>query len=129
MDPTIAGPGPSRRPSHLPRNFLLIGLMAVAGFLIYQAVARGPSGRSRAGDSIETSTGSDRVVRIAVEGMSCEGCAESVAKELRRVDGVSGVRVHYDRKTAEVTFAHTPVHSEALLAAVHEAGYEARIQP
>ena len=58
----------------------------------------------------------------AVEGMTCAHCAGAVSREVRRIEGVSDVRV--DVAAGPLTVgATTPVSDDAIAAAVDEAGY------
>ncbi len=59
---------------------------------------------------------------ITVEGMSCGGCANSVRAELTHIPGVVGVDVDVSNGTVTIA-SDTPVDSDAIRAAVEEAGY------
>ncbi|MCC8908994.1 heavy-metal-associated domain-containing protein [Curtobacterium sp. NPDC087082] len=63
---------------------------------------------------------------LLVEGMTCDHCVMSVTEELTELDGVSDVRVRLvPGGASEVTVtSDAPVASDALRAAVTEAGYE-----
>lgn len=58
----------------------------------------------------------------AVEGMTCAHCAGAVSREVRRIEGVSDVRVDVAAGTLTVG-ATTRVSDDAIAAAVDEAGY------
>ncbi|MBX7456398.1 heavy-metal-associated domain-containing protein [Mycolicibacterium sp. 3033] len=59
---------------------------------------------------------------INVEGMTCSGCASSVRAELSQLPCVADVSI--DLAGGTVTIASTgPVDSDAVRAAVEEAGY------
>ena len=58
-----------------------------------------------------------------VDGMSCEHCRVAVSGEVRRVPGVRSVDV--DLETKLVRVAGENVSSDALVAAIDEAGYDA----
>ena len=58
----------------------------------------------------------------AVEGMTCAHCAGAVSREVRRIEGVSDVRVDVAAGTLTVG-GTTPVSDDAIAAAVDEAGY------
>lgn len=63
-----------------------------------------------------------RVFRI--DGMTCEACAVTLREHMGRVPGVTGAEVSFETKTALVYFAAEQASSDdALLAAIHEAGY------
>ncbi|MGK3999426.1 CopZ family metallochaperone [Sorangium sp. So ce1024] len=62
--------------------------------------------------------------RIAIEGMTCGHCVQAVTKALEKVPGVTRVvEVSVERGEAVVEGSAS---AEALVAAVHAAGYEAR---
>lgn len=62
---------------------------------------------------------------LSVQGMKCEGCAQNVEEALMRVEDVRSVEVSLEDMRAEVT-TDGPAKLERLLAAVQEAGYQAR---
>lgn len=62
--------------------------------------------------------------RLAITGMTCAGCANSVTRVLSRVPGVTDVKVMLEVNRAEVAGAADPA---ALLAAVRKAGYRAEL--
>lgn len=58
-----------------------------------------------------------------VKGMTCSHCVAAVTKELSKLDGVSGVEVDLASGRVTVETAR-PLASDAVAAAVDEAGYE-----
>ncbi|MSO86625.1 MAG: cation-transporting ATPase [Acidimicrobiia bacterium] len=60
-----------------------------------------------------------------VTGMTCGHCVAAVTKEIEALAGVEQVEVHLEAATAVVTGTAS---TEAVLAAVVEAGYDARPQ-
>lgn len=67
----------------------------------------------------------DTVIQLQVEGMSCGTCVRHVREGLQKVPGVTAVDVKLDVAMARVTHDGS-ASTEALLAAVVEAGYTAR---
>jgi Cu+-exporting ATPase len=63
---------------------------------------------------------------LQIEGMTCASCVARVEKALAGVPGVASATVNLATEKAEVRFAGRDVDTEALLAAVRKAGYEAR---
>jgi copper chaperone CopZ len=61
---------------------------------------------------------------LKIEGMSCDHCVKHVKEALEAVEGVISARVSLKDNSAEVDHGDG-VKSEALKAAVSEAGYEA----
>jgi copper chaperone len=60
--------------------------------------------------------------QITVTGMSCGGCEQSVEAALEGVEGVTGATADRDSDTATV---EGNADTDALVAAVEDAGYEA----
>jgi copper chaperone CopZ len=67
-------------------------------------------------------------VTLKIEGMTCEVCATQVQEELAKVPGVKQASVHYADGKALLTFdSSSPPSENALLEAVHRAGYRAKL--
>ena len=109
--------------------FVGLGVLVVA---VYVASA-GRSGRQerRAQEAAFASANpgaAGTLVTLDVDGMTCPGCAKSVDQELRKVAGVTACRVDLERHVAEVRLANADFEPQVLVAAVHDAGYDARIE-
>lgn len=61
---------------------------------------------------------------LAVEGMTCEHCEQTVEDALEAVSGVRAARA--DRETGQVTIEGDADATE-LVTAIQDAGYEARV--
>ena len=107
------------------------GVLAVVAFVTTRALSQRAERRAAravfVAADLEPSDG--RVVRLDVDGMTCLGCAKTVAETLRKVDGVTACRVDFASQTAEVRLAGEDVSTATLLAAVHDVGYDARLEP
>ncbi len=66
------------------------------------------------------------MIRLKIEGMTCEHCVKSVREALSKVPGVDEV-AEINLKPGEAVIAGEPS-IDALLAAVREEGYEARVE-
>lgn len=64
-------------------------------------------------------------IELAVDGMSCEHCAKSVSQALQTVNGVTSAEVDLEAGRATVQ-AEDNLEPARLIAAIGEAGYEAR---
>ena len=64
---------------------------------------------------------------LDIQGMSCGGCSSSVQTALTRIDGVVTAEVSHSTGKAQVDFDAARTSTEALVAAVDELGYEARV--
>jgi len=109
------------------------GVLSLVLFLVFSASAHRAELKTRRAAFASASTGLDsdgaRVVRLDVEGMTCGGCAASVQEGLSRIAGVTSCRVDLASEVAEVRLASADVPTDVLFAAVHDAGYEAKLEP
>jgi Cu+-exporting ATPase len=76
------------------------------------------------GPAVETSI----QIRLPIEGMTCASCVARVEKALKKVPGVGSAEVNLATETATVTLA-AGARPEALVEAVHKAGYETHLAP
>lgn len=65
-------------------------------------------------------------VNLSVPGMSCGHCEAAVKSEVGKVAGVGTVSVDLDSKDVVVT--GSDIDTDAVVAAVGEAGYEATVR-
>jgi P-type Cu+ transporter len=63
-------------------------------------------------------------LRVGVKGMTCASCSARVERGLGKVDGVATANVNLATEQATVVFDPGVVGTDALLAAVRDAGYE-----
>jgi len=61
---------------------------------------------------------------IAVKGMTCQGCVNSVTKALQSVTGVHRTQVDLEGQQATVTFDESITTVADLKQAVEDAGYD-----
>jgi len=64
-----------------------------------------------------------QTVTLNIENMTCAMCTVTIKKALQKVEGVQEVTVHYDSKTATITFDSQKTDSAALIKASTDAGY------
>ncbi len=64
-------------------------------------------------------------VTIQIEGMTCEGCAVSIRKALKHLEGVKSVDVSFKKKRAIVKYDPAKVTPEQMAAAINQIGYKA----
>ncbi len=72
----------------------------------------------------KTATSLDETLQFEIHGMSCAGCVRNVEQALVAVPGVNGASVNFAGQSATVVGT---AQSEDLIAAVNDAGYEARM--
>jgi copper chaperone CopZ len=75
-------------------------------------------------------TASEKIERvaIAIEGMSCSGCANGIQAMLRRTEGVASADVSYERKEAIVEYNAERTTREKLVEVVNNMGYKASVK-
>ena len=66
-------------------------------------------------------------LQLKVTGMSCKGCVMAVQGALTRVAGVQSVAVDLEGGSATVEYDPEQTSPEALIAAVTQVGYGARL--
>lgn len=66
-------------------------------------------------------------VSLAIDGMTCGGCAIAARKMLGRLDGVVKADVSYETQIATVLYDPARVKVEQMIAAVKKLGYTATI--
>jgi len=64
---------------------------------------------------------------FAIEGMTCQGCADTITSALSQIPGVQSARVSLQDKQAVVVGRESDVPTERIVAAVAKAGYKARL--
>ncbi len=77
---------------------------------------------------VESKAASSRAVtELSVAGMDCSNCARHVTEALQAVPGVHSALVSLEKKRASVRWDSSSAAPDALLQAVANAGYEARL--
>ncbi|MBB5192529.1 copper chaperone [Silvimonas terrae] len=61
---------------------------------------------------------------LNINGMSCSGCASTVSRVLKNINGVQSAAVNLDAASALVEFDPALTGPEAFKAAVEDAGYD-----
>ncbi len=67
-----------------------------------------------------------KVVTIHVEGMTCPLCTMAIKKSLKKIEGVTKIKVRLNTKKATVHFKEG-VKKESLLQAIKDVGYSGKI--
>jgi copper ion binding protein len=101
------------------KNLFFIALIA--------AFIAGCSGKSTSTDKTSEATATvvgEKTVTLAIEGMTCTGCENTVQEAVTKIDGVKSIKASHLDSTAVVSFDASKTSVEAIGAAVTEAGYE-----
>lgn len=104
---------------------ILLPMLVATGLLLPQVAAACPACDSDSPPPVAQTNA--RTVTFAIEGMSCGGCATSIAEALRRVDGVLSADVSYDERRARVAYDADRVSQERLMEVIRELGYRVEV--
>ncbi len=66
-----------------------------------------------------------KTVTLNVEGMTCQSCAGTVEKSLKKINGVKEAKVDLKNNTATITLASAKTTTASLIKAVSDAGFDA----
>jgi copper chaperone CopZ len=84
----------------------------------------GCSGKSTSTDNATGVAGvSNKTATLAIEGMTCTGCENTVQEAVTKIAGVSEVKASHLDSTAVVSFDSTQTSLTAIGDAITEAGY------
>ena len=62
---------------------------------------------------------------IMIDGMSCNGCAKSIADVLLALPGVTNAEVSLAAGKTDIAFGPGRIHRTALVGAIDDAGFDA----
>lgn len=74
--------------------------------------------------AVESESQNRKTVVIAVEGMTCEGCASQLGIALKRIKGVISAKASYPDKNVTVVYNPNQVTVERIRQGIHGAGYD-----
>jgi len=66
---------------------------------------------------------------FCVEGMSCDGCVQSVTTALKKLPGVKGVQVSLEQKRATVVADEAALPNDKIESAITALGFQAKALP
>jgi copper chaperone len=66
-------------------------------------------------------------VVLNVEGMTCGSCSTKLSKTMVEVDGVTAAAFDYQTGEAKIAFVEGKVDVDALIKAIEDAGYTAKV--
>lgn len=113
-------------------SYVVVGVVAfLAGGFSFQLLGRtGEStAESKSVDGRASGGEATAVVprEFVIEGMTCQGCADSITSALTQVPGVKSAKVSLADKRAVVLAKESDVPAEQILAAIAAAGYKGQL--
>jgi mercuric ion transport protein len=120
----------------LNQFFLWSGLLVITAFALapyytgYLAAAvtnpKQPITNTTIPVATEGENQANKIVIIAVEGMTCEGCATHINETLKKLNGVVSAEASYQNKNVKVVFNPKQITLEQIKKAIDEIGYKAK---
>jgi len=101
------------------KNLFFVALIA--------AFFAGCAGKSTSTDNAAQATATavaNKTVTLAIEGMTCTGCENTVQDEVTKIAGVTSIKASHLDSTAVVSFDSTKTSIADIGNAISEAGYE-----
>ncbi len=71
-----------------------------------------------------TATVANKTVTLAIEGMTCSGCENTIQEAVTKIPGITGIKASHLDSTAVVSFDSTKTSVSAIGDAITEAGYD-----
>jgi copper chaperone CopZ len=68
----------------------------------------------------------NKTVTLAVEGMTCEGCENTVKESVEKLPGIASAKASYKEKAVVIAFDSTQAKVNDISAAITDVGYEVK---
>ena len=101
---------------------LLISVSILALLVLALAACDDASGKASTSEADTQET----TVRLAIEGMYCEGCVAAIEDTVQRIDGVTACEVSLESGTALVTITD-PDLTPTVIGKIEKLKYQARV--
>ena len=113
-------------------SYVVVGIAAfLVGGFSFMLVGRTSEGKAKSKSAEGRANGDEATAAVprefAIEGMACQGCADSITSALTQVPGVQSANVSFQDKRAVVLAKESEVPTEKILAAIAAAGYKGQL--
>lgn len=98
-----------------------IFLILLIGFIAFSCTSK--QGETKDAATAAAATVANKTVDLAIEGMSCTGCENTIKESVTAVQGVMEVTASFKTGEAIVKFDSTKTDLEKISAAITDAGY------
>jgi copper chaperone CopZ len=109
------------------RNLALIGFALTLAAPAFACPSADASASAYQNAAAEVAAATGTKVTLEIKGMTCGSCSEKVTAELKKINGVKAVAVDHATGMAQVAFDGSVTKADALVAAVKQAGYAAKL--
>lgn len=122
---TLIAAGETNMPTALKYAVVAIVAMLIGG-LVSRLIGATAGGQGESSPKSLSGAPSELTIEVlAVDGMACQSCVQSITSALKELPGVLAVQVSLRAKRAIVAADPTRVNASQLAAAVVAAGYQA----
>jgi copper chaperone len=113
-------------------SYVVVGVAAfLMGGFAFRFISRGEAGTAETKHTeVQENGGETNAVvprYFAIEGMTCQGCADSITAALTQIPGVRSAKVSLQDKNAVVLAKEFQVPTNRILAAIAAAGYKGQL--
>jgi copper chaperone CopZ/predicted peroxiredoxin len=113
-------------------SYVVVGVVAfLAGGFSFELLGRAGEGKADSQSVDGRARGGEATAVVprefVIEGMTCQGCADSISSALTQVPGVKSAKVSLADKRAVVLAGESEVPAERILAAIATAGYKGQL--
>lgn len=107
----------------------LVSLLFLLAGVAFTACSSEEASSEDAAATVVVDESKAETIKLAVNGMTCQGCQSSITQALAETNGVvsGSVVVSLDDNTAEMKYDPAVASTDDLINAVKEAGYEASV--
>ena len=102
-------------------------ILAVMGLAVTAGILAGCENTEQTSAQSEATIMKPQMVKLNVEGMTCGSCVKHVDTALANQDGVLKKQVSLETNSCEVEFDASKTNTEAIVATIEEAGYQASL--
>ena len=95
-------------------------------FLVSALLACNNVPEQKADSAISAKVQANKTITLAVEGMTCEGCENTVKESVEKLPGIETAKASYKEMTAVVTFDSTLIKTADISRAITDVGYEVK---
>lgn len=109
-----------------PLSYVVVGVLAFVGGSLSVLLADHGGTPPAESKAVESHPGDAPSRTFAIEGMTCQGCVDTITDALTRIPGVKSAKVSLEDKRA-VVMAPADVPTEKILTAIQVAGHKGRL--
>lgn len=111
------------------RRSISIVMAIAAGSLPFAPVASEADGCCDAPVVLAQASGpttpARKTLQVAIEGMTCGGCAAGINGTLSRLEGVQKTDITFEKKGGTVVYDSAKIDENKIIAAINETGFKA----